>query len=413
MRRDEAAAIGELGGEGLGQFMARIEELHRAIADRAFGASGPGATPARVAHDGIASGVYAAARGLGSLTVRAGGLAAALARPVTAASLGDGARGALALATLNGFLGDRLSERKSPLALGMDLRLRGEPLAIDRETLAAAYPDAGPRVAIFLHGLMETEAVWRWYGHEPYGERMRRELGHTPLWVRYNTGRHISENGDALALLLEQVLDAWPGPIGELVLVGHSMGGLVVRSACHHALERKLAWATRVRHVVYLGSPHFGAPLEQAVHRAGIALDRLGETRPIATVLRSRSAGIKDLRHGALLEADWLERDLDALLGDDCEHVPLLDTARHYVVGATLTRDPEHPLGRVMGDLLVRMPSATGGRSGRRHLVFELEHRHHVGPSNHFRLVNDPKVYLQLVRWLRSNPQRALPAPAA
>lgn len=311
----------------------------------------------------------------------------------------------MAIAALNGFAGDRLVQAGNPLATAMGVRQGGREVPAEPEALAAAFPDASPRLAVFVHGLACNEAAWRFYSERHYGDRettygsrLQAEHGHTPVYVRYNSGRHVSENGRDLARLLDAVVRSWPVEVEELVLVGHSMGGLVIRSGCHYAQEAAAAWTGRVRHVVYLGSPHAGAPLEKAVNAIAWLLGVDDVTRPFADVLNRRSAGIKDLRFGSLLETDWSGADLDELLFDRTGPVLPLPGARHYFVAATVTRDPRHPLGVAVGDLLVRGRSASGRRL--RHVRFPLEHGRHFGAMNHLALLNHPDVYAELRRWL-------------
>src|SRR5262249_20248911 len=154
-------------------------------------------------------------------------------------------RGAAVIAAVNGLIGDSLAREGSVLAVEMGFRVDGEPVS---------SLDPGRRPVVFVHGLGETEFAW---GREPYGARLP---GRTALYVRYNTGLHISENGAALDALLSSLPD-----FDELAIVGHSMGGLVARSACHQGAQRGAEWASRVRHVISLGTPHMGAPLAQGV----------------------------------------------------------------------------------------------------------------------------------------------------
>jgi pimeloyl-ACP methyl ester carboxylesterase len=273
---------------------------------------------------------------------------------------------------------------------------------LDRDSLAAAYPQAGPRLVVFVHGLMGTELGWRLgarKGHASYGERLEDELGLTSVDVRYNSGRHISENGRSLADLLEALVAAWPVEVEELALVGHSMGGLVSRSACHQAALENADWAQHVRHVISLGTPHLGAPLAQGVHYLAAGLSRLPETRPVGAFFGRRSAGIRDLRHGSLVDADWRGRDPDALAAVACQEVPLLEGATHCFVAATITASGADPLGRLIGDTLVLGPSASG-RSRRRRIPFEEEYGLHVGGTHHMALLNHPAVYDRLRAWL-------------
>jgi hypothetical protein len=167
-----------------------------------------------------------------------------------------------------------------------------------------------------------------------------------------------------------------------------------------------------VRHVVSLGSPHFGAPLEEIVHVTSAALGALPETRPVAGFLRRRSAGIRDLRRGSLVDEDWRDRDPDALRAAVCREVPLLEHATHCFVAATITRSPKHPVARLIGDLLVLEPSASG-RSRSRRVPFKSEHGMHLGGASHFALLNHPAVYARLLHWLSTPPERSRRLAAA
>jgi len=261
-----------------------------------------------------------------------------------------------------------------------------------------------------VHGLGETEEAWNLGGarHVPYAFRLQAELGYTPLHVRYNTGRHISENGRELGQLLDRLGAAWPMDVQDVVLIGHSMGGLVARSACHYS--NGCEWCSKVRHVFTLGAPHRGAPLEQAASAASAALARLPETSGLAKALNARSAGIKDLRYGYLVDECWLDQDCDAFMRNTSREIPFLRTARHYFLCATLSHEPNAPMGRIIGDLLVLQPSAWGQEGRGKRLLFGIEHYHHLGGANHFHLLNHPAIYAQIRRCLGS--QRALPAPA-
>jgi hypothetical protein len=87
--------------------------------------------------------------------------------------------------------------------------------------------------------------------------------------------------------------------------------------------------------------------------------------------------------------------------------VPLLEGATHCFVSASITRSPGHPLGRLLGDTLVLVPSARG-RGRTRRIGFEDEHGHHVGAAHHLALLNHPEVYERLRGWLEqpSRPSR-------
>ena len=394
----EASALARLGLEELGGAVGGIGRVHAGVSERVFRFVGPPGRPVRAVHDAVSRRAYGGIRG--SLRVAGRGAEAMLAGRGPALSSQPG--GALGLAIINGLIGDELERSGNALVAPMAVRVGGEPVAPTRPALAAAFPDACPRLVVFLHGLMETEFSWSLGGREPYGARLARDLGYTPVYVRYNTGRHISENGRSLADLLAEVVAAWPCEVRTISLVGHSMGGLVARSACHQAALEEAPWVTSVRHVVSLGSPHMGAPLEQVVHFASAALDALPETRPFGQFLRRRSDGIRDLRDGSLVDEDWRDRERDALRAEAVAEVPLLEGATHCFVAATITRSPRHPLGRLLGDILVLPPSASG-RSRSRRLGFEDEFGLELGGASHFALLNHPAVYAKLCRWLAAD----------
>jgi pimeloyl-ACP methyl ester carboxylesterase len=411
-RADEVRELAATGFEELGRAMAGIGGVHLAVADRVFKAVGPVGTPARVAHDAISKGNYAGLRrGAGAIGAGAGA-AAAMRRGAQTSPLSHTRGGSLVIGALNGLYGDTLEREGSALVAPMSVRVDGRPVELERDALTAAFPEARGRLVVFVHGLMETEHGWQLRAARTggsYGERLARDLSVTPVEIRYNTGRHISENGASLSELLEELVAAWPEPVREIALVGHSMGGLVARSACHRAGAEGAAWAGRVRHVVSLGTPHMGAPMAQGVHYLTHGLSVLPETRPFGDFFRRRSAGIRDLRYGSLVDEDWRECDPDALRGAAMTEVPLLPGATHHFVSATISRDPRHPLGRLIGDWLVLQPSASGIARDRR-LGFRDEDGRHLGATNHIALLNHPAVYEQLRQWLSVSPEPAVPA---
>jgi len=291
--------------------------------------------------------------------------------------MADSPLGSLGLAALNGAWGDTLSRAHPELAVELTVRRAGRAVTTDSAGLASAFPHAGPRVAVFVHGLCETEGAWRLGSAPSYGSRLREELGYTPIYVRYNTGLHVSDNGRRLSEVLDAVAKAWPLDLEEVALVGHSMGGLVARSACHYGEATGADWTGRVRHVFCLGTPHLGAPLEKAANLAGWALTRIPETRPFGDLVNARSAGIKDLRFGSCVEEDWCDCDPDEFMRDRCTEVPFLGCATYYFIGATVSRRSDDALA-VVGDLLVTFPSASG-KGRHRRIPFEIDHGRHVG----------------------------------
>lgn len=411
---DETRDAGALLGTALGELAEAARDVHRAVAGRVFGLLGKPAEPVRLIHDGIAAAAYTSAR-LGARAVPAAiGAATAELRAPSGQSLHATARGHFVLSALNGFWGDRLAEQRASLAAPMCLRSHDGPLRrLPANVVHDVGTEATDRIVVFLHGLCENERFW-WFGAEKhwgdsgvtYGSLLRDERGWTPLYLSYNSGLHISANGRELAEHLEALLAAWPVPVREIALVGHSMGGLVARSAACQGDERSQSWVTVLRHVVGLGAPHLGAPLERFVCTGTHRLARLPETRPFATWLNRRSAGIKDLRYGAVVEQDWFGVDPDDRQ-DRCTPATLLPGVAYSVAAATLSRKPSGPLAH---DLLVAHGSAHGtGRT--RRIEFEVDRTFHIGRKHHFDLLGDPAVYEQLRAWL-AGADGAAPAAA-
>jgi triacylglycerol lipase len=308
-----------------------------------------------------------------------------------------------AISALNGAVGDTLHARGNGLEIAMAFHDADGPLALEAGVLAAMVPAPTGKLSILVHGLGVNERFWR-YREDPtldYGRLLHRDLGFTPFYLRYNTGLHISQNGRRLAALLEQLLHAYPRRVEDLTLIGHSMGGLVLRSACHYGVEADHAWPRAVARMFTLGSPHQGAPLEQVVHLATGLLRWIAHptTRVPADIINARSAGVKDLRYGYTRDDDWTGHDPDALLRNGRQPVPLLPHATHYVVAGSLTRNPEHWLTLALGDALVRVPSAHGeSRRSAHHIPFAARNRALVAGVTHNALAYSPVVYDEIRR---------------
>jgi pimeloyl-ACP methyl ester carboxylesterase len=408
MQRQEIRSLADLAGEGTRVLTTLVRDTHSGIARRVFGAIGPVCKPVEVVHNTIAAATYYAVdRGVRASLHGAGELAAEAYSSNEDDAVESHPAAAGVIAALNGIYGDELANRGNGFALTMQIRRNGKPVAMDAAAIVAAFPKATNRIVVFLHGWCMTERSWWRRPRDgesvlPYGSRLRSNLGLTPVFLRYNTGLHISDNGKALAALINELQTLWPVPVEEIALVGHSMGGLVARSACHYAAQQQHGWPDAVRHVVCLGSPHLGADLEKGVNVASWALARLPETRAVSSFLNARSAGTKDLRYGALLEEDWTDCDPDEFLRDRCSEVPFLPGAVYHFVA---TSAGPRPLGAILGDRLVRSNSASGvGRS--RQVPFEPAHGLTLTGLHHFDLLNHAAIYAKLHYWLSQSAQQ-------
>ena len=361
---------------------------------------------------GITGLVYKSIRGVtrlagGSLGALLGMLAAVLHPAVLTSDTADAAappreREAI-VAALNGVLGDYLAATANPLASSMTFRHHGRPLPLHPQALGGALPHAGSNVLVLVHGLCMGDLQWLQDGHD-HGAALARDEGFTPVYLHYNSGRHISTNGREFAGQMEALLHAWPRPVERLVLIGHSMGGLLARSAIHHAAAVGITWPAQVSDLVFLGSPHFGAPLERAGNWVDVLLGTTPFTAPFARLGKVRSAGITDLRHGYLVEEDWVGRDRFARVTDRRQHLPLPLPAgvRCFAAAATLGAQCGDLKDRLLGDGLVPLESALGHhRDPSRSLRF-APGRQWVGYGmGHLDLLKRPEVYAQIQTWLK------------
>ncbi len=311
------------------------------------------------------------------------------------------------VAALNGVLGDYLVATGNPLATPMVLYgPGGRALALQRDALAESLPQLGGQPLVLIHGLCMNDLQWTRHGHN-HGAVLERELAYTPLYLRYNSGLHISLNGRALAQQLERLLQQWPQPVERLVLVGHSMGGLLARSALHYAAQAGHTWPQRLSDLVFLGTPHHGAPLERAGHGVDLLLEATPYAAPFARLGKVRSAGITDLRHGNLLDEDWVGRDRFARGADRRQHVPLPVGMRCYAVATSLGQSNGDVKDRVLGDGLVPLDSALGRHPNPARCLDFAQERQWTGYGiGHLELLEHRDVCAQLLRWLA-------PAPSA
>jgi pimeloyl-ACP methyl ester carboxylesterase len=320
-----------------------------------------------------------------------------------------------ALAIVNGFFGDRLADQGSTMAIPMTLRSRTDTLTLDRDSLVDGVPQATGRIALLVHGLMANESVWEFPGDHniTYGSLLARDHGVTPVYLRYNTGRHISINGRELADLLHRLVTAWPVPVHEISLIGHSMGGLVIRSARHYAsatrpwidsIRLRRPWISKNRRAVLIGVPNTGAPLEQFVNLTSTVLWSLPIpiTRLVGLGLDVRSAGIRDLRFGAITDRDWLEQDPAALRRPVAHPVAIRSRTAFLIIAGGVTADASHPLTRVFGDTFVTPSSAAGTLSETTgDGLFPGSTLRQFPKVTHLSLTHRPEIYQEIDRWWR------------
>jgi pimeloyl-ACP methyl ester carboxylesterase len=359
-----------------------VEAVHAAIARPDLGLRG--ASSQRTS--GVTGLVYRSIRGATALTGAV--LSAALARPHPEYERTSAEREAV-IAALNGVLGDHLASTANPLAIPMRLHHAGMPLVPHSDALSRAIPVADPKLLILVHGLCMNDLQWTRAGHD-HGAMLAESLGYTPLYLHYNTGLSIADNGRRFARLLEAVQTHWPTRVDEITLIGHSMGGLLARSACQHAVAADHRWISSLRNLVCLGSPHHGAPLERGGRWIDQVLGAMPFASPLARIGKLRSAGITDLRHGRTQSVYGRHRAAALPRGVHC-----------YAIAATTGRRRGDLKDRWIGDGLVPVESALGHHRDPDRAIGFARQRQWIGYGmNHLDLLSHPDVADRLLRWL-------------
>lgn len=419
LRPSDLRGVAQLATQATKGVATMAEGVHQAVWGTmgAPGAKGPGAQAAQTR--GVTGFVYRAVQGVTALVGQ--GVAAGLTKlePVLE-SLVDAPpetpeREAV-LAALNGVLGDRLAASNNPLATPMTLRHQHQALVWGTPAVQATLSAATPKVLVLIHGLCMNDLQWttqtRGGATMNHGAALAEALGYTPIYVRYNTGLHISDNGMSLARQLEQLVQHWPVPVQEIAIVAHSMGGLVTRSAVHCAQATVQAgtsprpqWLTVLKNIVFLGTPHHGAPLERAGNWVDVLLGGMPLvspfTKPFAKLGQLRSAGITDLRFGNVCEADWFGTDRFKRQPDTRTAVPLPEGVACFTVAATVAAARSPVVERLVGDGLVPLDSALGQHADSyRHLVFAKTSQWVAYRTGHMALLSSPKVTQKLLEWL-------------
>jgi hypothetical protein len=393
-----------------------VEAMHDTIARPL--ASTDAAKPRRTG--GVTGLVYGSVRGVTRLV--GGGLDAVLSRlRPTVAELASSREREATLAALNGVLGDYLEGTGNPLAIAMSLRRAGRVISLEDHALcvastqnrrrthvldaSSAQPDG--KIVVLVHGLCMNDLQWQREGRD-HGAVIERELGYAPVYLHYNSGLHTSSNGELFAGLLEELVARWPHRVRELVILAHSMGGLVARSAIHLGREAGYDWPRLLRKLVFLGTPHHGAPLERGGSWVDLVMGATRFTAPFRRLGMIRSAGITDLRYGNVLEEHWQGRDRFAHSADTRRHLPLPRGVRCFAIAASTASKPHVLRDRLVGDGLVPVRSALGQhRDPARSLAFPRTRQWIGYRMNHLDLLSSADVSQRITDWLRP------PAPGA
>jgi pimeloyl-ACP methyl ester carboxylesterase len=310
------------------------------------------------------------------------------------------------LAILNGVVGDYLQENKNPLAISMALRQDGEAIDFDKNKIAESDKKVSGKILLMIHGLCMNDIQWTWKGHN-HGEILAKLYDFTPVYLHYNTGLHISENGQKMNLILEELIENWSVPVEEIVILGHSMGGLLTRSAFYYGEQNKQTWMKYLTKIIFLGTPHHGSPLERIGNYVDRLLTALPYAKPFARLGKMRSSGVTDLRFGSLVDEDWQGRERFEKQTDERKVLPLPKNVDCYTIAATIGKLGDNLKERTVGDGLVQLKGALGKHDDKtKDLGFKAENSMVLYKANHMDLLSDKRVLEQVEKWILSSTNR-------
>jgi triacylglycerol lipase len=309
------------------------------------------------------------------------------------------------ISILNGIVGDKLQH--TALGIEMGFFHQNKRIVLDENSLMEHFTQSNKvptnKVCILVHGVTDNETTWSFQDQNDYGSLLAQDMQYTPFYLRYNSGLHISDNGKILADLLENLYKNYPVAITEICIIAHSMGGLVTHSACYNASEDGLIWPQKVKQIFLLATPHLGSYLEKFANLTTNILEKVPNwhTRLVGKVINLRSAGIKDLRYGYLLESDWKDQDPDRLLKNNKMPPPVLENTAYYVISGRLTDTEKHWVSQLFGDILVSTKSAVARSKNTDEFNFSDDNHFAMAKTYHFQLQSSLKVYEQIKNWLQ------------
>jgi pimeloyl-ACP methyl ester carboxylesterase len=301
---------------------------------------------------------------------------------------------------LNGVIGDYLEKTENPLEINMQFRHQAKAIPLDKESLEKTYTAPNGKILLMVHGSCMNDIQWTRKEHN-HGRALAKEFDKTPIDLHYNSGRHISTNGQNFNELLENLVSHWPVAVEELVIIGHSMGGLVSRSALYYGQQQQNSWTKHLKKIIFLGTPHHGAPMEQAGNYVDVILEAVPYAKPFARLGKIRSAGVTDLRYGNLLDEDWKNSDRFKMHGDQRQHISLPKQIECYAIAGVIGKAIKSGTRELLGDNMVGIKSALGQhKDPTKDLNFKKANTWIAYENNHMDLLSNPKVYNKIKTWM-------------
>ncbi len=301
---------------------------------------------------------------------------------------------------INGVIGDYLENNQNPLKITMQFRHEAKAIPLDSKTLLKTYPAINGKILLMVHGSCKNDIQWTRKEHN-HGTLLAKELNKTLVYLHYNSGCHISTNGQEFNELLEELMRHWPVPVEELVIVAHSMGGLVSRSAIHYGHQLKKSWTKHLKKIIFLGTPHHGAPMEKVGNNVDVILEAIPYTKPFARLGKIRSAGVTDLRYGNLVDEDWQNNDRFKMGGDQRKFISLPKKVECFSIAGIVGKETKSISTQLLGDKMVGVNSALGQhKDPTKNLNFKKKNTWIAYESTHSELLSNLKIYTKIKEWV-------------
>lgn len=392
LRSDTVRAAGKLTVEAITVLTDLVEEIHASYSPFSNGKI----VDSKRRQTGISGFIYWVIRTITNFI--GGGIEASLSR--FQHSLGehkDSENRETLISILNGVSGDYLAKENSSLAISFQFRKNGKLIMVDE--IDRELTTKSGKLLILIHGLCTNDLQWTRNGHN-HGELLAQKNGFTTIYTYYNSGLHISQNGAEFSSKMESLLSELPNA-NEIYFLCHSMGGLIARSACFYAMKSDLSWIKKLKKMVFLGTPHQGAPLERGGNWLESLLELHPYTYPFSKLGKIRSAGITDLRNGNLIDEEWNLFDRFELRKHVKKPVPLPDFVQCYTLASTISSKIQNAATDFVGDGLVPLDSAFGKHKNVDwSLNFAEENQALIKGIHHLDLLSDEQVFHVIKKWL-------------
>jgi pimeloyl-ACP methyl ester carboxylesterase len=222
------------------------------------------------------------------------------------------------------------------------------------------------KVILFIPGLFTDEKLWldrtikideRQVVSSGIADDYKKR-GYFPIFIRFNHGKHISDNGKELLVLLNEFIKL--EPTIKFNVIAYSIGCLILRSTLYYAREAAIDIGSKnFGKVIFISSPDGGSYLEKSGFWATVIMERAPNIAfmLLGIIGNLRSDAIKDLSHGVIREEDWnsfnyLSRYWKSHYFGELENIDC------YQLYSSFGEDGS-PFQEWLGDGIVELPSLT------------------------------------------------------